>query len=72
LYSIKDISGLTGFDRLGITADFRTWLNGLDVASGTYGLKIYIYTDAAVENGETKTLCYDLTFNNDDMYGNPY
>ena len=72
LYSIKDISGLTGFDRLGITADFRTWLNGLDVASGTYGLKIYIYTDAAVENGEIKTLCYDLTFNNDDMYGNPY
>ena len=72
LYSIKDASGLTGFDRLGITADFRTWLNGLDVASGTYGLKIYIYTDAAVENGETKTLCYDLTFNNDDMYGNPY
>lgn len=72
LYSIKDASGLTGFNRLGITADFRTWLNGLDVASGTYGLKIYIYTDAAIENGETKTLCYDLTFNNDDMYGNPY
>lgn len=72
LYSIKDASGLTGFDRLGITADFRTWLNGLDVVSGTYGLKIYIYTDAAVENGETKTLCYDLTFNNDNMYGNPY
>lgn len=72
LYSIKDVSGLTGFDRLGITADFRTWLNGLDVASGTYGLKIYIYTDASVDNGETKTLCYDLTFNNDDMYGNPY
>ena len=72
LYSIKDASGLTGFDRLGITADFRTWLNGLDVASGTYGLKIYIYTDVSVDNGETKTLCYDLTFNNDDMYGNPY
>lgn len=72
LYSIKDASGLAGFNRLGITADFRTWLNGLDVASGTYGLKIYIYTDAAIENGETKTLCYDLTFNNDDMYGNPY
>lgn len=59
-----DLTGLTGFTRLGITAGFRSWLNGLDVAEGTYGLKVYIYSE---ENHR-----YDLTFNNNDMYGNPY
>ena len=59
-----DLVGLTGFTRLGITAGFRSWLNGLDVAEGTYGLKVYIYSE---ENHR-----YDLTFNNNDMYGNPY
>ena len=71
LYSIEDIAGLAGFTRLGITADFRTWLNGLDVATGTYGLKIYLYAETSIEE-EKRLERYDLTFTNDDMYGNPY
>jgi hypothetical protein len=56
---------------LGITADFRSWLTGLDVATGTYGLKIYIYAETSIEE-EKRLERYDLTFTNDDMYGNPY
>jgi hypothetical protein len=45
IYSISESGNLTGFTRLGITADFRSWLTGLDVVTGTYGIKILIYTD---------------------------
>ena len=71
LYKITDQTGLSGFTRLGITADFRSWLNGLDVASGTYGLKIYVHANASIDE-KKKPVVYDLTFTNDDMYGNPY
>lgn len=71
LYKITDQTGLSGFTRLGITADFRSWLNGLDVATGTYGLKIYIHANTSL-NEEKRPVVYDLTFTNEDMYGNPY
>lgn len=71
LYKITDQTGLSGFTRLGITADFCSWLNGLDVATGTYGLKIYIHANTSL-NEEKKPVVYDLTFTNEDMYGNPY
>ena len=71
LYKITDQTGLSGFTRLGITADFRSWLNGLDVASGTYGLKVYIHANSSINENKTPVV-YDLTFTNDDMYGNPY
>lgn len=71
LYKITDQTGLSGFTRLGITADFRSWLNGLDITSGTYGLKIYIHANTSL-NEEKRPVVYDLTFTNEDMYGNPY
>jgi hypothetical protein len=34
-----------GFDRLGISADFQAWLEPFDTVAGSYGLRLYIYTD---------------------------
>ena len=73
LYSISEPGEFMGFTRLGITADFRSWLNGLDVVSGTYGLKVLIYTEVANAPGKVnKNAVYELTFNSSDMIGNPY
>lgn len=72
LYSISESGQFAGFTRLGITADFRTWLNGLDVTTGTYGLKLLIYTDTILTPGVTRESVYELTLSSADMIGNPY
>jgi hypothetical protein len=73
LYSISETGNFAGFTRLGITAGFRSWLAGLDVVAGTYGIKVLIYTDIADAPGSTKkNAVYELTFSSADMIGNPY
>lgn len=72
LYSISESGQFAGFTRLGITAGFRTWLNGLDVTTGTYGLKLLIYTDTILTPGVTRESVYELTLSSADMIGNPY
>ena len=72
LYSISESGQFAGFTRLGITADFRTWLNGLDVTTGTYGLKLLVYTDTIFTPGVTRESVYELTLSSADMIGNPY
>ena len=72
IYTIKESGNFAGFTRLGITAEFRSWLNGLDVAEGAYGLKVLIYTDTLETPGSTKENVYELTFSSADMIGNPY
>ena len=73
LYSISETGDFAGFTRLGITANFRSWLSGLDVAQGTYGIKILIYTDISDAPGSVKeNAVYELTFSSADMIGNPY
>lgn len=72
IYSIEKASQLSGFTRLGISADFRSLLNGYDVVSGTYGLKVLIQGDVVEKPGVTTQQIYELNFNSDDMVGNPY
>lgn len=55
---------LRGFDRLALKAQFKTWLESLDIMSGNYGL-VLIVEDA---KGEFST--FSLTTK--EMYGNPY
>lgn len=55
---------LRGFDRLALKAQFKTWLESLDIMSGNYGL-VLIIEDA---KGEFST--FSLTTK--EMYGNPY
>lgn len=73
IYSLENNSELNGYTRLGLSANFRSWLTGLDVASGTYGIKVLIYTDMVREAGAPATnTVYELTFSSTDMIGNPY
>lgn len=72
IYSKTYENGMSGFTRLGISADFKSLLSGLDVAQGTYGIKLLIQSEAATQPGVVKEVVYDLDFNSSDMIGNPY
>lgn len=73
LYSITcHDNQFAGFSRLGVTADFRSWLSNFDVISGIYGLRILIYADSIDQPGHNINQVYELTFNTSDMIGNPY
>lgn len=65
LWSLSGVDNLTGYTRLGIAANFRSWLNGLDVVSGSYGIKVLV-------RPKTNNEVYELTFSSTDMVGNPY
>lgn len=73
IYSISEPGQFAGFTRLGISANFRSWLSGMDVVSGQYGIKLLIYTDIISSPGvPEKNAVYELTFGSQDMIGNPY
>ena len=55
---------LRGFDRLALKAQFKTWLESLDIMSGNYGL-VLIIEDAKGE-------FYTFSLTTKEMYGNPY
>ena len=69
----------SNYTRLGIKADFKTWV--AEAVQGSYGLRLEVTTEAPntvpdkegnQENGETTIATNTLTFNVNDMYGNPY
>jgi predicted glutamine amidotransferase len=75
LFELSDCENrFVGFTRLGISADFKSWLGNLDVVDGIYGLKVYITTkETDVTDGDNElTRIYELTLSSEDMYGNPY
>ena len=72
IYSLTESAGFAGFTRLGVTANFKSLLNGLDVISGTYGLKLLLYTETSISPGVKDNAVYELSFNSSDMIGNPY
>lgn len=74
LYKLRNNQGnLSGFSRLGISAEFQSLLNNLDVVKGSYGLKIYIRTSIPREPGTVaKEGIYELYLDAVDMIGNPY
>ena len=42
-YSAEE--GYTGFDRLGLQAQFRSWISAYNAVTGDYGLKLFLYSD---------------------------
>ena len=68
-----EIQNGKGFERLGIKADFKTWLKKLNVNSGNYGLCLYVkYIDKGNINGADSEKVAHFILDSDDMYGNPY
>ena len=67
LWERKGIS-LKQYERLGISAEFQTWLASRNAASGSYGLKLNL----VAKNEEGHDVYTTLKLDADDMYGNPY
>lgn len=57
------------YTRLGVQAEFSSWLNTWDVISGNYGLNVRVY---GTEFEKEDAAIYEFTLDVSDMYGNPY
>lgn len=69
----NDDSNLSGYTRLGISAEFQSLLNNNDTTQGTYGLKFYIHSTLPSAPGEAeKSGIYEYHLSSKDMTGNPY
>lgn len=77
--------GYTGFDRLGLQAQFRSWISAYNAVTGDYGLKLFLYSDMGKtieidkdkdkdkeENFLDTLKITEIKFGSQDMYGNPY
>lgn len=69
----SEIANGKSYDRLGLSAEFRSWLGSFKVASGTYGLKLVVISR------ETQTTStaevekkYEYYFSSNEMYGDVY
>ena len=76
--------GYADFDRLGLQAQFRSWISAYNTVIGDYGLKLFLYSDMGKtiktdENDENDEKNFfdtlkitEIKFSSLDMYGNPY
>lgn len=64
IYTLKEEDKLAGYTRLGISANFRSWLSAFDVFSGTYGIRVSL---VGADGNQ-----YIMDFSSADMIGNPY
>ena len=65
--------GYAGFDRLGLQAQFRSWIASYETSIGDYGLKLYVSSDMGTAiNKENPLKVTEIKFSSLNMYGNPY
>lgn len=63
------------YDRIGIRAGFRTWLNQYDLVKGNYGLKLYVVIKRGKENetvDKQDIFSVYFTLDTSDFYGSLY
>lgn len=63
------------YDRIGIRAGFKTWLNQYDLVKGNYGLKLYIAIKRGKENEPVENqdiFSVYFTLDTSDFYGSLY
>ena len=74
LYTIyNEKRNLTGYNRMGIAAEFQSLLNNTDTVRGSYGLKFYISsTLPAIPGQAQKEGIYEFYLDAADMIGDPY
>lgn len=63
---------LAGYTRLGVKAEFQSWLRELGAIEGSYGLRLIVNQTEKIENEEKIINNYIFDFNCSDMIGNPY
>lgn len=72
--TLKNNGGnLSGYTRLGVSAEFQSLLNNTDTVQGNYGLKLYVYSAIPSAPGEMdKDGVYELYLDSSNMIGDPY
>ena len=63
----SSVDSYSDYTRMGISVDIQTWLQELNVMSGSYGLIFYFYT-----YNSNQEAAYVLNFDVNDILGNPY
>lgn len=71
LYSIP-WSDYNNYDRIGISADFQTWLKEFDTVSGEYGLELLFFTKENNSQQKSENAAYRFIFSINDIIGDPY
>ena len=72
LYNIPVQNGKM-YDRLGLSADFRTWLSPFKTAYGSYGLELNITTNVPqTSTTENISKVFKYMLDSSEFYGNPY
>lgn len=65
-----------GFTRIGLQADFKSWLRQYNACAGRYGVRISVTTKeySILDDGAEKTVSntYYMFLDSSDMMGNPY
>lgn len=64
-----------GYDRIGIRAGFKTWLNQYDLVKGNYGLRLYLVIRRGKENESVENqdiFSVYFTLDTSDFYGSLY
>lgn len=72
IWEIKDVE-IGSYDRLCITAGFKTLLSNYNLCSGNYGLRIILQCEnkTTTQTNDLKKY-YSFEFDSNDMYGDPY
>ena len=60
--------GYSSFDRLGLQAQFRSWINSYNPVEGSYGLELLIFSE--IDKGKRQQT--EIRLDSSNMYGNPY
>lgn len=72
LYSIP-WQTYNNYEKIGISADFQTWLKDLDASSGEYGLELLFFNSkTTLRDQQEKKSTYRFTFGLNDILGDPY
>ena len=62
-----------GYQTLGLSAKFRSWLGALNPVSGSYGLRVDVVSrETATSKTESTEKYYSFYLTTDDMFGNVY
>ncbi len=66
--------GYKKYDKLGIRAGFKTWLNQYKLDQGNYGLRLYLVSEniSGTQGGVPSYNIYTCTLDTKDFYGNVY
>ena len=73
LWEKKDFGGMKAYQRLGLRADFKSWLSALNPIEGNYGLRLSIIGRSMnTTQTESQLKYFTFTLDSDDMYGDPY